>query len=198
MIIQNKEIYSFYINLIFALFSCILGIISNSIWFLTVGAYYIILSVMKVSVIAFSSKNKKNEVFIMKFTGIMIFVLSVILCMIVYMTILHEKATKHHEIVMITIALYAFTKLTLAIIGVVKCRKDNSPYKKTLQSIAFTDSIVSIYSLQRSMLVSFEGTEPSDITLMNTLSGIGMCIIVIFIGLNLINGGKKKGKIKNS
>ncbi len=198
MNIRRKEFLKFSFNFIFAVYNCILGITSSSMWFLTVGAYYIILSVMRISVIAFLSKDRKNEYFIMKFTGVMIFILALILCFIVYMTVGQEGATKHHEIVMITIALYAFTKITLAIIGFVKSRKSKRPYKKTLRSIAFTDSVVSIYSLQRSMLVSFPGMSLPDIMLMNTLSGIGMCIAIIFIGLNLIRGEKRNVKIKNS
>ena len=194
---RSKEVLRFFLNLIFAIYNCIIGITANSIWFLTVGAYYIILSVMRISVITFSSKDRKNEYFIMKFVGVMIFILSLILCLIVYMTVGQEGATKHHEIVMITIALYAFTKITLAIIGFVKSRKSKRPYKKTLRSITVTDSVVSIYSLQRSMLVSFPGMNLPDIILMNTLSGIGMCIVVVCIGLNLIRGEKKNVKIKN-
>lgn len=193
---KSKEDLKFLINLIFASYNLILGIFTNSMWFLNVGAYYIILSIMRISVIRFSSKNRKNEFFIMKFIGIILFILALVLCFTVYMSIKHEGATKHHEIVMITIALYAFTKLTLAIIGFVKSRKIPLPSHKTLQSIAFTDSIVSIYSLQRSMLVTFQGMTKSDIVLMNTLSGTGMCIIVICIGLNLIIGGNRMAKSK--
>ena len=194
---KSKEILRFFLNFIFAIYNCILGITSNSMWFLTVGAYYIILSVMRISVIGFSSKDRKNEYFIMKFTGVMIFILALILFLIVYMTVGQECATNPHEIVMITIALYAFTKITFAIIGFIKSRKSKRPYKKTLRSITFTDSVVSIYSLQRSMLVSFPGMSLPDMMLMNTLSGIGMCIVVICIGLNLIKGEKKNVKIKN-
>lgn len=194
---KSKEVFRFSLNLLFAIYHCILGITSHSMWFLTVGAYYIILSIMRISVIGFSLKDRQNESFIMQFTGVMIFFLSLILCFIVYMTVGQAGATKHHEIVMITIALYAFTKITRAIIGFVKLRNSKRPYKKTLQSITFTDSVVSIYSLQRSMLVTFPGMMLPDIILLNTLSGIGMCIVVICIGLHLILGGNKNGKIKN-
>lgn len=170
------------------MYNCVLGIASYSRWFVAVGAYYIMLSTMRITIIAFSAKDRKNEMFIMKFTGIMVFILSVVLCQIVYMTINQFGAVKYHEIAMITIALYAFTKLTLAIYEFIKSRKNHRPYIKTLRSIAFTDGVVSIYSLQRSMLVSFEGMSQADIVIFNTLSGIGMCLIVICIGLNLILG----------
>lgn len=178
------------INLIFAVYNCILGFVSHSWWFITISAYYVILAVMRVAVISFSTKNKTNEKFVMRFSGVMLFVLAVVLCGIVYMTVEQNNAVKYHDIAMITIALYAFTKLTLAITAFVKSAKNRTPYIWTLRSIAFTDAVVSIYSLQKSMLVSFEGMPASDIVLFNMLSGIGMCIIVISIGLNLILKGK--------
>lgn len=192
MNIRSRELLKFIINLAFALYNCVLGIASYSWWFIAVGAYYIMLSIMRITIIAFSAKNRKNEMFIMRFSGIMIFILSIVLCGIVYMTINQFGAVKYHEIAMITIALYAFIKLTLAIYEFVKSRKNHRPYIKTLRSIAFTDSVVSIYSLQRSMLVSFEGMTDANIILFNTLSGIGMCLIVICIGLNLIYGKENK------
>ena len=192
MNIRTKELLKFILNLIFAIYSFILGFTSYSWWFAALGAYYIILSVMRISVIAFSKKDRKNESFIMRFSGVMIFILSIVLCGIVYMTIEQLGAVKYHEIAMITIALYAFLKITLAIIGFVKSRKNHRPYIKTLRSIAFADGVVAIYSLQRSMLVTFEGMSEENIILFNTLSGIGMCIIVIFIGLNLIRGKERK------
>jgi len=182
---MRKELLRFIINIIFAVCNFVIGMASHSWWFISVSAYYVVLSIMRISVLI-SAKDRRNEKFIMKFSGAMLFVLSVVLCVIVYMTINSFGAVKYHEIVMITIALYAFTKLTLAICGYVKSRKSNRPYLKTLRSIAFTDSVVSIYSLQRSMLVSFEGMTESGIILFNALSGIGMCVIVILFGLNLI------------
>lgn len=188
MNVRSKELLKFIINLIFAIYNCVLGLASVSWWFIAVGAYYVVLGIMRITVISSSSKNRKNEKFIMKFSGIMIFVLSVVLCGIVYMTVNQYGVIKYHEIAMITIALYAFVKLTFAICEFTKSRKTHSPYIKILRSIAFTDSIVSIYSLQRSMLVSFEGMSVENIILLNTLSGIGMCIIAVCIGLNLIYG----------
>ncbi len=190
MNIRSKELLKFITNLIFAIYNCVLGIASYSWWFISVGAYYIILSIMRITIIGFAGKNRKNERFIMKFSGFMIFVISVVLCGIVYMTLYRSVEIKYHEIAMITIALYTFTKLTLAICGFVKSKKKRKPYIKTLKSIAVADAVVSIYSLQRSMLVTFEGMTDANILLFNALSGIGMCFITVCIGINLIIGRK--------
>lgn len=185
---RTDAVLKFIINLVFAVYNCVLGIATHSWWFITVGAYYILLSTMRLLAALSFAQNRKREnaVFIMHFTGWLLFVLAWVLSGIVYMTLKFDVSVKYHEIAMITIALYAFTKLTLAILGVINSKNSSAPQLKTLRSIAFTDAIVSIYSLQRSMLVSFEEMGAQDILLFNTLSGIGMCIIVILIGLNLI------------
>ena len=71
---------------------------------------------------------------------------------------------------MITIAVYAFTKITIAIINFVKARKSNSATVKVLRNIALADAAVSIFSLQRSMLVSFPGMKQNEILIFNILS----------------------------
>ena len=101
---------------------------------------------------------------------------------------MNERGIKHHEIVMITIALYTFTKITLAIINLVKVKQYPSPVFKALRSISFADALVSVFSLQRSMLVSFEGMSAGDIRLFNILTGGAVCVAVLILGLHLIGG----------
>lgn len=96
---------------------------------------------------------------------------------------------------MITIATYTFTKITLAIINYIKRNKFNSHIISTIRCIALCDATVSMYSMQKSMLVSFEGMTINKISLMNTLTGAGIVIIVIALGVLLIKKSKKE--IKN-
>ena len=89
-------------------------------------------------------------------------------------------------IVMLAIAVYAFTKITLATIKWIKARKSKSVKLITLRNISFADAFVSIFSLQRSMLVSFEGMSEIEIRIMNVATGSAVCIIVFLLGLNLV------------
>ena len=63
-----------------------------------------------------------------------------------------------------------------------------SPVLRTLRNIALADACVSIYSLQRSMLVSFPGMEAAEIQLFNILTGTAVWLTVLFLGINLIGG----------
>ena len=82
-------------------------------------------------------------------------------------------------------AAYAFTKITLATIKLIKARRSTSATLITLRNISFADAFVSIFALQRSMLVSFEGMAEGEIQIMNAVLGSVVCIVVFFLGLNL-------------
>ena len=56
----------------------------------------------------------------------------------------------------------------------------------TLRNISFAAAFVSIFSLQRSMLVSFAGMTEMEIRIMNVATGSAVCIIVFLLGLNLV------------
>ena len=129
------------------------------------------------------------ELFARRVTGYLLIGLSVCLTGINVLTAVTDRGTVFHEIVMISIAVWSFTKITLAIIRLIGSKRSSSQITKALRNISFADSVVSLYSLQRSMLVSFPGMQPAAIQLFNILTGTGVWIIVLILGINL-SGGK--------
>ena len=96
------------------------------------------------------------------------------------------RGKEFHLIVMLVMAIYAFTKITLASVNWVKSRKSTSAKLITLRNLSFADAFVSMFSLQRSMLVSFEGMTETEIRIMNVATGSAVCIIVFLLGLSLV------------
>lgn len=192
--IVSFAICGFSINILYALYNGTLGIISHSIWFLSLCAYYTVLSSMRFGVIMQDRRNISTENFITKFCGIMLIVLSLVLSGSVYLSLTHNVAVKHQEIIMITIATYTFYKVVLAIVNTIKIRKENSLLLSTIRNIGCADAAVSILSLQRSMLVSFGEMELDKIYMMNTLTGAGVFIIIIVLGISMIVKSLKKCK----
>ena len=178
-------------NVAYAVGNCILGFFAHSWWFITVGAYYTVLTITRFSVLQVRRKangNYETEAFAKRITGILLVVLSFCIVGVNILSALKERGTAFHEIIMITIATYTFAKITIAIIGMVNARHTASSVVKTLRNIALADACVSIYTMQRSMLVSFPGMEAADIRLFNILTGSAVWIIVLLLGINLIGG----------
>ena len=177
-------------NIAFSLYYLILGLISHSWWLLTLGVYNFLLSVVRFVVLMI----KSSERFIMKFTGWMLMFLTIPLVGTVILSVVRDRGQEFHMIVMIAIAAYTFTRITLATINLVKSRRLNSGIVKSLRNIAFSDALVSIFALQRSMLVSFEGMTESEIIIMNATLGSAVCVVVFMLGLHLVLQNAKRNQ----
>lgn len=182
---------SLIVNFIYAIGNSMIGILTHSWWFFTVGAYYIVLTVTRYSVLQIRRKANGNydiELFARRITGILLVVLSFCIIGVNTLSAVEERGMSFHEIIMITISAYTFTKITAALIGMLKTKYFVSPVQKTLRNIALADACVSIYSMQRSMLMSFPGMNAADILLLNVLTGTAVWGIVLLLGINLIGG----------
>ena len=173
-------------NIAFASYHIVMGLLTSSWWLLTLGSYYLVLSIVRFVVL----RSKSKERFIAKFTGWMLIILSIPLAGTVILSVVRDRGHELHMIVMIAMAAYAFTKITLATIKLIKARRSTSATLITLRNISFADAFVSIFALQRSMLVSFEGMTEVEIVIMNATLGSAVCVIVFLLGMNLLRSKK--------
>ena len=135
-----------------------------------------------------ASGNYDTELFARRITGILLVVLSFCIVGVNILSAMKDRGTAFDVIVMITIATYTFTKITISIIGMVKAKRSASPIFKILRNISLADACVSIYTMQRSMLVTFPGMEAAEILLLNIFTGTAVWIVVLLLGINLIGG----------
>ena len=173
-------------NMAFATYHLVMGLATSSWWLLTLGSYYIVLSIVRFVVL----RSKSGERFIATFTGWMLILLTIPLVGTVILSVVRNRGHELHMIVMIAMAAYAFTKITFATIKFIKVRRSTSATLITLRNISFADAFVSIFALQRSMLVSFEGMIETEIVIMNATLGSAVCVIVFLLGLNLVRNKK--------
>ena len=182
----NFALASLSFNIAFATYYLVMGMLTSSWWLLTLGSYHLALAIVRFVVL----RSKSGERFIAKFTGCMLILLSIPLAVTVILSVVRDRGHERHMIVMIAIAAYAFTKITLATIELIKARRSTSATLITLRNISFADAFVSIFALQRSMLVSFEGMSEGEIVIMNSALGSAVCVTVFLLGLNLVRNKK--------
>lgn len=144
----------FGMNLAYALYHGISGMMTGFLWLLLLCAYYMILSVMRFSAILYDHRNVKKPPF-----------------------------SESQEIMMITIAAYTFYKAAMAIVNAIKARRQQSSWLTAIRNIGCADAAASLLTLQRSMLVSFGGMSNRDISLMNALTGAGVCTLIAGAGI---------------
>lgn len=182
---------SLILNIAFAGYYLVFGVVTRSWWLLTLSSYYLILGITRFVVLY----SKAGECFIIKFTGRMLILLSIPLSGTVILSVIEDRGHELHMIVMIAMAVYAFTKITLATINFIEARRSTSATLITLRNISFADAFVSIFALQRSMLVSFEGMCETEIVIMNATLGSAICIVCFLLGLMLLKNKHSESSI---
>lgn len=182
---MNRALRIAFFSLIFdtaySAYHVIVGLWSASWWLFTVGVYYAILSVLRFAVL----RSRKEDGFVADLAGVMLMLLSVPLVGTVILALVQDRGNQLHEIWMIAMAAFAFAKISVATVNLIKARRGASTRMIALRNISFADACVSIFTLQRSMLVSFGEMTAERIRLMNALTGLAVCLVVFLLGLAL-------------
>ncbi len=181
-------------NLCYALFHGIWGAMQQSIWLLTLCAYYCILGTTRFAAVLCEQKNKELEWFVLKVCGVLLVLLSFVLGAITYLSISESIATKHSTILMITIATYVTIKVTMAILRAVRHQGSRSPLYTALRCISYADVAVSLMTMQSSMLASFGTIADLSAFILNVLTGTAVWLFILFLGLYMIRKEQQNGK----
>lgn len=176
-------------NLLYALYHGVLAVLNGSVWFAAMCAYYVILSAMRLSAALCRGKERSVK----RLCGVLLVALSAVVAGVNYISLSQNIAVKYEKITMITIAAYTFYKLGLSVFRAVRRRRYPLPLHGVIRGIGYAETAASVLTLQRSMLVSFEGMEEAEIRTMNLLTGGGVCLFVLGLGVFMVVRGKKKG-----
>lgn len=186
---------SFVINVAYTIYNGVIGVMNQSAWFITMAVYYSLLGIMrycavhterKISHMEDQKLIRKKELAVIKTDGILLLLLNLALSGVVLLTIAKGRAKAYSEIIAISIAAYTFYKITMAVINMVKVRKMQSPILITIRNIGVADALVSMLTLQMTMLVSFQGTDGLNADRMNGITGLAVCLLISALGISMI------------
>jgi len=186
------------VNIFYGLAHAVFGVRDASAWLLVMAAYHILLGVMRFGAVL-TEKRQSSERFVMRLCGGMLMVLALVMGASTALSILQERAVPHGMIVMLTIAIYTFWKMTMAIVHTVQAHQSGTPLTRTIRNITLASALASLMTMQRSMLVSFEGDITAGETLiLNICTGGAVCILVFLMGLNMLFDEKGFEKMAKS
>jgi hypothetical protein len=179
-----------FVNLLYAVFHGAMGVLDRSYWFLFLCVYYAISGMMRCLLVLYARKYgaagfQKRGHRVVRASGVLLILLSLCLGGVVDLS-LARQSTAYPEIIMITIATYTFCGIGLAIARAVRARKMPSMLLAAYRSIGYANLAASVFTMQRSMLVSFEPMEATSMRLFNLLTGIAVCLFVFVCGIVLL------------
>jgi len=189
-------IISLIINILFSILKIVSSFLYLSIFDFAVGVYYILLSVIRFILLKkFKDKHTyQEELEIYRNLGIFNLALNIsMICMIVQM-VFYDVSIKTDTIMVISSAAYTFYLLITSIVNVIRYRKYNSPILSAVKNLSFTVSLMSLFSLQTTMIVTFSNNDSDFPFVMNAITGSAVSLFVLLFSICMIVNSSKKLK----
>lgn len=204
---------NFIINIGYVVFNAIIGIVSKSVWYGSLAAYYLILTIMRGVIVMYHGKNallkikrpeeyesmsdKQVELRLYRLNGVLLILLPIALSFVILDMVQNGSAFVKWGWTVFGFAAIAFYKVIASIVQIVKSRKKSDDYTiYGLRNIGFAAALVTILSLQTSLLHSFGSTDFNS-AYANATTGAGVCAVTAIMGAIMIIGSSKKIKLLN-
>ena len=194
---------SFLMSLLFSAFNAYMGIVNRSIWYGALAAFYIALAMLRGGVLSYHKKRigKKRQIQndeyskakVYRNSGVITLILNVALSVAIGQMIFSSAHFTYMGWTIFAYAAYAFYKITMSIIALIKAHKQTDLTIRAIRNINLVDALVSILALQTALLTMFSEGD-INISLFNTLTGIAVSLLSISIGIYMIVSANKKIK----
>lgn len=190
-----------FVNLLYVVFRCATGIYYRSTWFLAIGVYYIMLSLIRFMLLhnvrmtdrqEQSSERRKQERKTYRNCGIMILLLNGTMSGMTVQMLWQNKGYAYPGSFIYISALFTFFCLITSIVNLVSFAKRKNLILRAAKNLSFVGALVSVLALQTAMLTSFGGEDEAFRQLMNTITGCCVSVLTMGIGIYMIVKGNKK------
>lgn len=191
-------------NIFIALVKFILSLTLPSLWFFINAIFMIILSFARFFSIRDYSKTKrieeKEEIQKIGYknylnNGILLIVLGIMYFFVNVYIYYKGTNTTMHEYLTYLVALVAFWSIGSAIYGMIKYKRSHTPILKAVKLTNFAYALTSIMLTQIVLLDTYAEAKTYNSNLMNGLTGMGVGILIIILGLYMIVGINKIRKV---
>lgn len=195
----------FLINFCYAGVKMFSGIFYKSVWFASLAVYYILLAVMRLSLLHYVRKrgasggDMVSEWKRYRLCGIILLFMNFALAGIIVLVVYQNSGFEYPGMLIYVMALYAFYAAIMAVRNVIRFRKFGSPVLSAAKAINLTAALVSMLSLETAMLTQFGAAEEADFRrIMTASTGAGVSIIVLGMAVYMIMHASRQIKAESS
>lgn len=186
---------SFFITILFTCYNVFLGFAYRSGWNICIAVYYALLSFVRARVIFSEMKyrklksdeaeieNKRKKLFFEQ--SIVLFAIDLALIAPIAMMLRQKRPINYSEIPAISVAAYTTYKIIVSAVNFAKTRNIGNLSVKLLKNINFIDALVSVLSLQYTLIMTFGGAVDSDMFVLCTVSSL--LIWLFLVGLSFLS-----------
>lgn len=178
------------VSVAYAIFNGVIGIIGSSVWYGSLAAYYLLLALTR-GWILFCQRSKKQtenasdekrrELRAYGISGLVLVVLPIALSFAILQMVRAGDSFEHPGMMIYVAALYAFCKITMSIVNLVRARKNDEMTVRAVRSVNLADAFVSILALQTAMFREF--SPGAEVGFANALTGGIVCLLTAALGI---------------
>lgn len=196
---SNRNRSRIIIGLIYSLYNAITGLILGSLWHICISVYYTLLLTIKCVLFICLKKQKDKEMSTIVFisTSCLMFLISLSLVVPIILMIINERPVSFPLEVAIGIAAYTTYKVTVAVIGFVKRGLSKNLLVSEIATIGVIEAIVSVLTLQNTLITVNGGAEDSGLTILSAISSAMGLIGILYLVLRLIINHFNESKIND-
>ena len=186
------------VNFLYVVFRIFVGIRYASVWFLTIAIYYLLLGIMRLSLIlSYRNRSVKAELRCYRRTAWLLFLLNIPMGGMIVLMVLTDSGYSYPGYVIYLSALYTFYTIILAIVNLVKFRKLGSPILSAAKVLNFVAALMSLLGLQTAMLSQFSTEGEAFRRRMNAITGGGVWFSVILTAVYMLLRSRKLKEVKS-
>lgn len=187
------------VNFLYTVFRIISGIKYSSVWFISLAVYYFILGILRAYLIFCYRRKSGNKGVVYEYKccktlGRMLILLNIPMVGIVILMIVQNSGYIYSGITIYLSALYTFYIMILSIINIVKFKSIGSPILLAAKMLNFISAAMSLLGLQTAMIAQFGDGDDAFRKEMNTVTGSGVCLLVIGMAIYMVVKSSKNIK----
>ncbi len=171
------------------------------VWHLSLAGYYVFLVCMRIGVLLYRRKERSGKTERVELTefkqfrscGILLVLVILALSVAIAQMVSADAGFTKSGLMIYVAAAYTAIRVATAIMNFLKAKRSDDYTLQTLRNVNLADGAVSVLSLQTAMFASFGGDE-INVPLFNALTGAGVCLTVLLLGIYMIVTGNRKIK----
>lgn len=187
------------VNFLYVLFRIVVGIRYASMWFISMAVYYLVLGVLRLSLIlSYRQKVNIDELRCYRRTAWLLFLLNIPMGGMITLMVLTNSGYSYPGYVIYLSAMYTFYTMVTSVINLVRFRRLGSPILSAAKVLNFIAALMSILSLQTAMIAQFSAESDSFRKTMNAITGgvIWLCVILTAVYM-LRRSRKMQSEVKS-
>ena len=171
------------------------GLYYHSVWLMSVGVYYLVFALIRFFLMRNvrrrrSGTDKLHEWKTFRTCGVLLFAMNTTMAGMAVQMVRENRANQYSKTLVILSAAYTFYIFTLAFVNMIKFRRADNTILSAAKILAFVGAVMSMYSLQTSMLATFNDENDENFRrTANALTGAAVTVITLSAAVYMIIKG---------